>query len=243
MNTSSRLPPAGRRNDSPMQSWSPRPSPPPMKSARSYPLPMRPAGPDLLQDANNAFRDVWLRNYVLRSQTVAGFAMPESIVHGTSGQGWEYVIIKKGHRPAQFPGEPPRFRDGRTARQSTPAWAALRHPRADPRGMATPRFWHRLIGFRHVISGSLALASLNHTCRNLVPTFPQRSPPSLLTTAACGGLRSTPDCRTRRAFLHLSYSYASPGGLALLVTQCHKRILDMGTVGGGPAARAHQRSS
>jgi hypothetical protein len=38
-----------------------------------------------------------------------------------------------------------------------------------------------------VISGSLALASLNHTCRNLVPTFPQRSPPSLLTTAACGG--------------------------------------------------------
>src|SRR6202011_5037770 len=81
-------------------------------------------------------------------------------------------------------------------------------PQADPRGMATPWFWHRLIGFRHVISGSLALASLNHTCRNLVPTFPQRSPPSLLTTAACGGLRSTPDCRPRRAFLHLSYSYA-----------------------------------
>src|SRR3977135_3784768 len=64
--------------------------------------------------------------------------------------------------------------------------------------------------FRPVISGSLALASLNHTCRNLVPTFPQRSPPSLLTTAACGGLRSTPDCRPRRAVLHLSYSYASP---------------------------------
>ena len=32
------------------------------------------------------------------------------------------------------------------------------------------------------------------------------SPPSLLTTAACGGLRSTPDCRPRRTFLHLSYS-------------------------------------
>src|SRR6478672_4615142 len=93
-------------------------------------------------------------------------------------------------------------------------------PQADPGGMATPRFWHRLIGFRHVISGSLALASLNHTCRNLVPTFPQRSPPSLLTTAACGGLRSTPDCRPRRAFLHLSYSYAPPCGPALLVTQC-----------------------
>src|ERR1700732_1978870 len=49
----------------------------------------------------------------------------------------------------------------------------------------------------------------------------QRSPPSLLTTAACGGLRSTPHCRPRRAFLHLSYSYAAPCGPALLVTQCH----------------------
>ena len=64
-----------------------------------YLLPMRPAGPDLLQDANNAFRDVWLRNYVLRSQTPAGFAMPESIVHGTSGQGWDYVIIRRGIAP------------------------------------------------------------------------------------------------------------------------------------------------
>ena len=96
-------------------------------------------------------------------------------------------------------------------------------PQTDPRGMATPRFWHRLIRFRHVISGSLALASLNHTCRNLVPTFPQRSLPSLLTIAACGGLRSTPDCRPRRAFLHLSYSYAPPCGPALLVTQCQLR--------------------
>ena len=42
-------------------------------------------------------------------------------------------------------------------------------PQADPGGMAIPRFWHRLIRFRHVISSSLALASLNHTCRNLVP--------------------------------------------------------------------------
>ena len=66
---------------------------------------------------------------------------------------------------------------------------------------------------------SLALASLNHTCRNLVPTFPQRSPPSLLTTAACGGLRS----RTRRALLHLSYSCAAPFGPAILVTQDPKR--------------------
>src|SRR2546430_4055295 len=83
----------------------------------------------------------------------------------------------------------------------------------------------QLIRFRHFCSGSLALASLNLACRNLVPTFPQRSPPSLLTTAACGGLRSTPDCRTRRAFLHLSYSYAPPCGPALLVTQDPSRTL------------------
>src|SRR5436189_4842258 len=69
-------------------------------------------------------------------------------------------------------------------------------------------------------SGSLALASLNLACRVLVPTFPQRSPPLLLTTAACGGLRSAPDCRPRRAFLHLSYSYVPPCGPAILVTHC-----------------------
>src|SRR3984893_17841229 len=80
-----------------------------------------------------------------------------------------------------------------------------------------------LLRFRHVISGSLALASLNHTCRNLVPTFPPRSPPSLLTTAAWGGAGSTPEFRPLRALLHLSYSYAAPCGPALLVTQCHER--------------------
>src|SRR5215472_601248 len=99
--------------------------------------------------------------------------------------------------------------------------------RADPGGRGTPRFRHRLIGFRHVIGGSLALASLNLACRDQVPTFPQRSLPSLLTTAACGGLRPAPDCRPRRALLHLSYSSApsysdgafvthveSPGGIS-----------------------------
>jgi hypothetical protein len=67
-----------------------------------------------------------------------------------------------------------------------------------PGGPSRP--W-QLIRFRHFCSGSLALASLNRTCRNLVPTFPQRSPPWLLTAAACGGLRSTPDCRPRRTCL------------------------------------------
>jgi hypothetical protein len=36
---------------------------------------------------------------------------------------------------------------------------------------------------------------------------------------ACGGLRSAPDCRPRRTFLHLSYSCATPFGPAILVTQ------------------------
>jgi hypothetical protein len=39
----------------------------------------------------------------------------------------------------------------------------------------------KLIRFRHFCSGSFALASLNRTCRNPVPTLPQRSPPRLWT--------------------------------------------------------------
>src|SRR6516164_8074974 len=42
---------------------------------------------------------------------------------------------------------------------------------ADPGGRVTPRFWHRLNRFRHFCGGSLALASLNLACRNLVPAF------------------------------------------------------------------------
>src|SRR3974390_751316 len=77
----------------------------------------------------------------------------------------------------------------------------LEHPRLSPRAVIGPG------------------------ARFLVPTFPQRSPPLLLTTAAYGGLRSTPDCRPRRAFLHLSYSYATPFGPAILVTQDPLRTL------------------
>src|SRR5215216_1888664 len=42
-----------------------------------------------------------------------------------------------------------------------PLGQASGFPRADPGGRVTPRFWHRLIRFRHFIDGSLALASLN----------------------------------------------------------------------------------
>src|SRR6516165_4626142 len=96
----------------------------------------------------------------------------------------------------------------RAAYMPDAARAASGCPRADPGGRVTPRFRHRLIRFRHFIGGSLALASLNRACRDHVPAFPRRSPPSLLTTAARGGLRPAPDCRPRRALLHLSYSSA-----------------------------------
>src|SRR5438552_7575938 len=49
------------------------------------------------------------------------------------------------------------------------------------------------------------------------------TPPWLLTTAACGGLRSAPDHRTRRALLHLSYSCAAPVPPAMLVTHDPER--------------------
>ena len=52
---------------------------------------------------------------------------------------------------------------------------------------------------RHVISGSLALAFVIHTCRAQGATFPRRSPPRLLTAAARGGLRPPPAQRPRRA--------------------------------------------
>ena len=100
--------------------------------------------------------------------------------------------------------------------------------RTDPGGRGTPRFRHRLIRFRHFISGSLALASLNLACRDQVPTFPQRSPPSLLTTAACGGLRPAPDCRPRRALLHLSYSSAPSCSDGAFVTHAPLRTIQVG---------------
>src|SRR6516165_5115838 len=108
-------------------------------------------------------------------------------------------------------------------------------PRAHPGGRVIPRFWQRLNRFRHFCGGSLALASLNRACRNPVPAFPQRSPPRLLTAAACGGLRSAPDCRTRRALLHLSYSCAPPILTSALVTHDPKRSLWLRRSTGIPA--------
>jgi hypothetical protein len=153
---------------------------------------------------------------------------PSSLAEGSprsiQGQNEQFLKTRDPFSGHSVPSDPIQDHKDPAITNSTPdaAWTVSRTPSMlDPGRMATPRFWHRLIGFRHVISGSLALASLNLACRNPVPTFPQRSPPSLLTTVACGGLRSTPDCRPRRAFLHLSYSCATPFGPAILVTQGH----------------------
>jgi hypothetical protein len=104
-------------------------------------------------------------------------------------------------------------------------------PRAGPGGRVTPRFRHRLIRFRHFNSGSLALASLNLTRReSLSQRWLQRSPPSLLATAACSGLRPAPDCRPRRALLHLSYSSAPPYSDSAFVTHDPEQTLAQGTM-------------
>src|SRR3954454_15527231 len=66
------------------------------------------------------------------------------------------------------------------------------------------------IRFRPVISGTLALVSPDHTSRDHVPPFLQRSPRPLLTSAACSGLAPTPDRRRRGALPHLSYSSTPP---------------------------------
>ncbi|HEY2172143.1 MAG TPA: hypothetical protein VGJ30_21155 [Candidatus Angelobacter sp.] len=65
--------------------------------------PMRPSsGGNLLAEADNVFRDVY-RQYDLRNMTVRSTPMPNSIVHGVSGQGWEYVIIRRGVAPHGSP--------------------------------------------------------------------------------------------------------------------------------------------
>ena len=57
--------------------------------------PMRPSGSaNLLAEANNIFQDVY-KTYELRNMTTRGTPMPSSIVHGVSGQGWEYVIYEE----------------------------------------------------------------------------------------------------------------------------------------------------
>lgn len=64
--------------------------------------PMRPAGPNLLNDAYKAFSEVY-KAYELRNQTTRGSQMPSSDVRGTSGQGWDYVVVRRGIAPRGSP--------------------------------------------------------------------------------------------------------------------------------------------
>src|SRR5256886_6191533 len=91
------------------------------------------------------------------------------------------------------------------------AWAVSVHPPSSSRRKGHPP----------VLTSSNPLSTLlqRFACARLSQPCLSGSPPLLLTTAACGGLRSAPDCRPRRTFLHLSYSYATPFGPAILVTQ------------------------
>ncbi len=52
-----------------------------------------------------------------------------------------------------------------------------------------------------LLSASFKIKNPNATAACGCGTSSQRSPPLFLTTAACGGLRSTPDCRPRRPSL------------------------------------------
>jgi hypothetical protein len=66
--------------------------------------PMRASSGNLQRDANVAFQDIY-KTYELRTQTSRGSALPPSVIRGTSGQGWDYLIVKHGIRK---PGMGPR---------------------------------------------------------------------------------------------------------------------------------------
>ena len=65
-------------------------------------FPMRTPSTNLLADAYAAFQDVF-KNFRLTNQTVRNTPMPQSVVRGTSGQGWDYVAIRKGVAPPNSP--------------------------------------------------------------------------------------------------------------------------------------------
>src|SRR6202011_347968 len=68
--------------------------------------PMRQSSGNLQRDANVAFQDIF-KTYELRAQTSRGSALPPSVIRGTSGQGWDYLIVKHGIRkPGMGPGGP-----------------------------------------------------------------------------------------------------------------------------------------
>ena len=102
-------------------------------------------------------------------------------------------------------------RQGHT--QAAP-WLTTRHRRAH-----VPRV-QRSLGFDATVR-TLDASAVIHTCSSsrrspdplVAGLLPQRSPPRLLTSAACGGLGSPPARRTRRTYLHRWHSTARAGDL------------------------------
>jgi hypothetical protein len=65
-------------------------------------LPIRPAGPDLVADAVRIFGEEW-GALEMRDRDGRGGDMPPVLVRGTSGQGWDYAILKRGVGPRGSP--------------------------------------------------------------------------------------------------------------------------------------------
>ena len=91
------------------------------------------------------------------------------------------------------------------------------------RRQARTQLWARLIpgqrrdpgfdancNYRHFFDGSLAFVSTSHTLHGYPCLFPGRSPQSLFTNAAPGGLVSPPNRRHRGAYPHHWYSMTQP---------------------------------
>jgi hypothetical protein len=57
--------------------------------------PFQRANPDLSTDAGRAFQRIF-STYEPRTQTSDGTPLPTILIRGTSGQGWDYVILKRG---------------------------------------------------------------------------------------------------------------------------------------------------
>ena len=71
-----------------------------------------------------------------------------------------------------------------------------------PRPPTDPSFDAIVVSFRCVSSGSHTFVFSSHTRPATARRHPQRSPPRLLTDAACGGLESPPARRPRRTYPH-----------------------------------------
>ena len=104
-------------------------------------------------------------------------------------------------------------------------------PDAARSGPGHPSSLSRENGKPPVSTSSNPLSTLQRrfACARLpAPCLPGTGPdisatlaPSLLTTAACSGLKPVPGRRLRGALPHLSYSCASPCGPTMLVTHSH----------------------